>query len=69
MEGMKETRGAHGGEEGRRRDEAAERSVRLCEEDKGMLRVKYSLRKSSDGTMNYSKESRLLCMMFDAVQQ
>lgn len=67
---MRETRGeAHGGEERRRRDEVAERTWRLCEEDKGTQGVKYSLRKSNDRTLNYSKESRLLCMMSDAAQQ
>lgn len=41
----------------------------VCEEDKGMQRVKYSLHESDDRTLNYSKESRLLCVMSDAVPQ
>lgn len=68
MEGMRETREARGG------DEVAERGtvcVRVCvgEEAKGVQRAKYSLHKSNDRTLNYSKESRLLCVMFDAVPQ
>ena len=43
--------------------------MRLCGEDKGMRRVKDCLHESNDRTLNYSKESRLLCVMFDAVPQ
>lgn len=68
-----ETREAQEGEtrgkKGQRRDEVAEGTACLREEDKGMRRVKYSLHKSSDTTLNYSKESRLLCMEFDAAPQ
>lgn len=43
--------------------------MRLCGEDKGTRRVKDCLHESNDRTLNYSKESRLLCVMLDAVPQ
>lgn len=54
----------------KRRGEVAERKTAcLCEEDKGVRGVKYSLPKSADRTLNYSKESELLCATRDAVPQ
>lgn len=37
------------------------KEVCLREEDKGVQRVKYGLPESGDTTLNYSKESGLLC--------
>lgn len=62
-----EARGG-GDTEGQRRVEVAERrTVCLWKEDKGVRRVQYSLPKSTDRLLNYSKESGLLCVMLDAV--